>query len=63
MSELTKEEQETWERLNYVPSPAPNTFDFDVSSMYAAGMSKVFMVNRVDWKEGDNVTIKVLKSR
>ena len=54
------EQEIVWEKLKHVPSPSPMTFDFDVSSMYAA---QVFVVNQVEPKEGELVTLKVLKNR
>jgi len=60
---MNNDKAKCWERLKYVPQPSPQTFDFDVSAMYAAQALNVFQVNRVEWKEGDNVTIRILKSR
>jgi len=60
---MNDEQKKMWEKLNHVPEPPPFMFDFDVSSMYMAQVMNVFHVSRVEWKEGDLVTIKVLKSR
>ena len=63
MSKLTKKQQATWDRLNHVPMPEANTVSFDINSMYASQVMTVFDIKHVEPKEGEIVTIKVLKSR
>jgi len=64
MSKLDDEQKEMWKRLNHVPMfPGPHTFDLDINSMYAATILPVLNVTHVEYKEGDVVTLKVLKSR
>lgn len=64
MSKLNKKQEEMWKRLNHVPLfPGPETFGFDVSSMYASVILPVLNITHIEYKEGDLVTIKVLKNR
>ena len=70
MSEISKEQQEVWDRLNYVP-PHPGGLgidDMDINSIYpqlARAINVVFQIDSVsgDKDSGGMRTIKVLKSR
>lgn len=56
MPELNEEQQEVWDKLNYVP---PEKIDFDINSMY----SNVFGIQRMEPPEGKTYTMTVLKNR